>query len=780
MYSIFFSLNWWSAEVNEIDGHMISDRIEEVNDIGIIEQTLYPEENIQGNVFMFLGNIQHVLGSSTIDIKMKHNFSTNNPKQHMISRTAAIEVLRATLDINFKHISSNNTFDNMIQKSNEIADILHNTDSLTNLTSLKTTNNIEDQSVLFADKTIHSSDTSINAFDCPIKQEKDYDVFDPDTTVEALSMLDELTSAVDIKIEECVSDWNDKNTYSRYLGEDEVTSAIQPDICIVKEEWLNTTESFNPVECQYCMEKFETSESKVKHECVCHLAPRLVVDMVKQNSFLEKEIKKDCEVALPSTALCKYCNEGFETSELELKHECVCSSARHLVIELRPEDADIRPKRQKANAVNRELASCWSGVDQVWKVEKENTADIGESLRVQKKRVTDKKLLSCTRCPYKTTYKSHMARHILTPHSKRLRIQETDETKPLRCNYCSFKSKYKNSIRRHIIRRHKDVRTEKIKKDYLLACVHCSFKTESGADLDRHNSEHHKPSLSSDRTKRKEERRFACIYCNFKSKFQPCVRRHIYVKHENRVFICYHCGYKLNDKITLKKHLLKFRENKTYRCIQCSFEAYCRIALRMHVKKKHNTCRAKEKEDGKFTCIYCDYKSEYPSCVRQHFRLKHENRVFICYHCGYKFNDKNTLTSHLLKYTENTHKCSKCSFQAYCRNALRMHMKRKHKTKKKICCSKRSKCPHCSLTFSCKATVGDHILQKHREFSDSVTQKISSCYNCTFQTTSKGHLRDHMLKHFNFQPYQCERCKFKTKSRPGLKRHILMSQCKKQ
>ncbi|VEN62928.1 unnamed protein product [Callosobruchus maculatus] len=420
--------------------------IEEVNDIGIIEETLYPEENIQGNVFMFQGNIQHVLGSSTIDIKMKHNFSKNNPKQH---RAAAIDVLRATLDINFECISSNNTFDNIIQKNNEREDILHNTDSLTNLTSSETTYNIEEQSVLFADKTIHSSDTSINIVDRSIKQEKDYDGFDPDAAVETMSMLDELTSAVDIKIEECVSEWNDKNTYSRYLDEDVVTSAIQPDICIVKEE---------------------------------------------------------CEVALPNTALCKYCNEEFKTSELELKHECVCRSARRLVIELRPEDADIRPKRQKTNAVNRELASCWSGVAEVWKVKKESTADIGESSRVQKKKVFhEKKLLTCTRCPYKTTFKSHMARHILTPHNKHLRIQETDETKPFRCNYCSFKSKYKKSISRHIIRRHKDVRTEETSprtekiKDYLLACVHCPFKTESGADLEHHNSEHHKPSLSSER-----------------------------------------------------------------------------------------------------------------------------------------------------------------------------------------------------------------------------------------------------------------------------------------
>nr|CAI5819281.1 unnamed protein product [Callosobruchus analis] len=541
------------------------------SDLNIIKEMLYSEQTIQNDVYIFEGSICDNIGSSTLDGKKKQNFSTNDPK-HVISRSDGIDALLATIDTNFQQDNSNNvaydTFRNdIIQRNKKIKDCLQNTNKPTNLSTIRTANNVENQLYLLDDKTIQCSNTSNMKFDQPIKQEKDCDEFDPDTMVETLSMFDDLTSSLNIKIEDCISEWNDKNGVTGYAG--------------------------------------------------------------------------------------------FKTSELELKHECVCRRARRLVIELRREDADIRPKRQRTKALSRDLAACWSGIDEVWKcmhcsykaktnkVLRGHTMNLHPFVRIEKS--IKGYVHECVHCPFKTEHKAELDHHSCR-HNKRL----TSGRSVLICYHCNYTFTSKHTLRHHLLR-YKEKKTE-------YRCHTCSFSAYSRTTLIMHRSNKHPryknilcahcPSMFYNKTNLDEHmlRRHSefcysvaskvhkCEKCSYQTTHKSHLRDHMLTHYNVYPYKCKICGYKTNRKSHLTRHLeshvgmsvtsyrnLNGRTNYAKYCSICNMVFKYKVSLDDHIV----TCHGNNEEMMKIvtnkihTCKYCDYKRIRLKAIETHERAHH-------------------------------------------------------------------------------------------------------------------------------------------------------------
>nr|CAH7736833.1 unnamed protein product [Callosobruchus chinensis] len=336
-----------------------------------------------------------------------------------------------------------------------------------------------------------------------ILMSQDRDMFDPDMLVETLNMLDDFTCTVDMKIEECVFEWNLKNTGSRYLGQDVDISAKQVDIS---------------VQCEYCMEKFATSESKMKHECLCSLAPHLVINTVRLDAFPEERIRKE-----------------FKTSELELKHGSVCSHAPRLVIELRREDADIQPKRQRKNAVHRELAACWDGIDQqnASRHIRRHENDISRTKNPALS--SDKPVLICYHCNYEF-YSKHTLRH----HLMRYLEKKTE----YRCKKCSFTAYSRTTLIMHRNTKHN------ISKRYDILCAHCPSMFFDKISLDEHVIRRHSEYVNSVTSKVHK-----CETCSYQSTYKSHLREHRLTHSKVYPYKCKICGYRTTRKCHLTRHI---------------------------------------------------------------------------------------------------------------------------------------------------------------------------------------------------------------------------------
>nr|CAI5830851.1 unnamed protein product [Callosobruchus analis] len=158
------------------------------------------------------------------------------------------------------------------------------------------------------------------------------------------------------------------------------------------------------------------------------------------------------------------------------------------------------------------------------------------------------KIHQCKYCTYKTTWKSHFARHMLA------HPETADSRKLSKCIRCNTEYKHKIGLDEHILRQHPELIASVSNKMH--ECTHCAFKTVFKSYLTRHMLKHPE---TADRCKFS-----ACVHCNATFKSKPSLVDHTLRKHPDsvesnsiRIYECTHCAYKTCLKRSFTKHILK-------------------------------------------------------------------------------------------------------------------------------------------------------------------------------------------------------------------------------
>ncbi|CAH2014292.1 unnamed protein product [Acanthoscelides obtectus] len=470
-------------------------------------------------------------------------------------------------------------------------------DTLTSLCSSETGNIVENRSIWPSSKTVSDIDTTADITERTIKQEKDYDEYDPYAITETLSMFDDLVPEYNVKIEQCVSEWNDN--CDRCKEQNTVYTDTKPDLLIIQKDCSMALECSNNERCKYCLEQFETSELKVKHECTtCNLAPILIVNVDKLRLFSKEETKvtKDHKLAYWNYTFCKYCNTGFETNTLKLKHECISECSPQLVVQLLRQNISFRLQRKQGNG--------------------------SRTLKCNK---PDCSVFQCYHCGYQFSHKSNIRLHLLryrqqrkkykcpkcnfTAYSKTTlrmhgKTMHTIANKDFHCDYCLSAYFTKSNLQDHMLRKHPEI-------NYLVTCkVHkcknCPFQTTYKRHLRDHEMKH------------SDMYPHQCALCGYRSKRKTHVTRHI----ESHVVMDVDSPQQYNSSIK--------RSSK--------IEQFCSICNKLFASKKHfyshivihhseNESMMKLVTSKIYKCSYCDQKRLFMKLIVEHENVHHKRQL---------------------------------------------------------------------------------------------------------------------------------------------------------
>nr|CAI5830847.1 unnamed protein product [Callosobruchus analis] len=129
------------------------------------------------------------------------------------------------------------------------------------------------------------------------------------------------------------------------------------------------------------------------------------------------------------------------------------------------------------------------------------------------------KIHQCKYCTYKTTWKSHFARHMLA------HPETADSRKLSKCIRCNTEYKHKIGLDEHILRQHPELIASVSNKMH--ECTHCAFKTVFKDNLTVHMVEHHETA---------DICKFStCVHCNTTFIDKQALSDHILRKHPGSI-----------------------------------------------------------------------------------------------------------------------------------------------------------------------------------------------------------------------------------------------------
>ncbi|CAH2003488.1 unnamed protein product [Acanthoscelides obtectus] len=366
------------------------------------------------------------------------------------------------------------------------------------------------------------------------------------------------------------------------------------------------------------------------------------------------------------------------------------------------------------------------------------------------------KIYECTHCPFRTTEKYYLSKHILK-HSEAER-----GSKLKKCVHCNATFSTKTLLGNHIIFKHPEFIASVLSKIH--ECTHCTYKTTVKGKFDIHILKHSgvKPSC-----KLKE-----CVHCNATFKAKMLLDNHIIKKHPDfissisgKIHECTHCSYKTTFKGKLAIHMLKHpgakSSHKLSVCIHCDRTFINKKNLNDHIIKKHpeHTASVSSKI---FECKYCAYKTALNGCLTIHMRKHPEAEnghdlktggyaLKTCIQCKAAFKNNTSLDNHIVKnhpdcvasISREIHECKYCAFKTVSKGSLTRHLG-KHPGAEGG--STLKTCIHCDAAFKSKRCLDNHTIKKHPEYIASVSSKIYECTHCTYKTTVKKDLDSHSRK----------------------------------
>nr|CAH7713209.1 unnamed protein product [Callosobruchus chinensis] len=158
------------------------------------------------------------------------------------------------------------------------------------------------------------------------------------------------------------------------------------------------------------------------------------------------------------------------------------------------------------------------------------------------------KIHQCTKCPYKTIFKTKLSAHIVK-HTNPVTYY-----KPYTCIHCNATFTSKSSLDDHIVRKHPEFMESVLGKIH--SCTLCSYKSTRKSSLTRHMVKH--PETQNNRNVRN------CIHCNATFKTKQGLDEHIVKKHPDliaslsrKIYSCEYCPYLTITKTCFTEHMLR-------------------------------------------------------------------------------------------------------------------------------------------------------------------------------------------------------------------------------
>jgi KRAB domain-containing zinc finger protein len=400
--------------------------------------------------------------------------------------------------------------------------------------------------------------------------------------------------------------------------------------------------------CDLCGEFF-TQKCKLKSHVLIHLSFGLFECFECGNRFkTERTLKK--HVKCMSRNICDICSDVFKCRFALLKHRLSHRSEGKENDKKKMKEKLSRETKKRVKKPIFENESCEASRDC-----KNFQCDIcGNRLKTRKsmhnhlKRHFQEKTFKCKDCGKGFRTRSHLERH-------------ENFKKAVKCKVCSFEMKCQYGLQQH----------EKIhEKD--LKCSQCSYVTTKIYLLKMH--------------KRIHEKRLKCETCGDSFSFPSFLKSHqlkkqhgIYAKGDQEIHSCDKCDSRFRDPARLKLHVRLVHDvSKVFNCNQCTKifknKSYLYTHLQTHIKVPCPTCnkivtkrfhpthvRQFHTESQEYHCDLCGYQFNKRNNIKSHMAKIHPNSEFVCVLCREKFSTVHELFKHKRVHIgKSQYKCLKC------------------------------------------------------------------------------------------------------------------------
>lgn len=245
-------------------------------------------------------------------------------------------------------------------------------------------------------------------------------------------------------------------------------------------------------------------------------------------------------------------------------------------------------------------------------------------------------------------------------------------------------------------------------------------------------------------------------------------------------FFCDVCGAILHSRSELKLHMHRHTQLRSFACdiLGCTYSSKFYSEFHNHKKSEHNfiisTCLPCDKNEfnqfhmGAFKCLHwqCEKVFKDAADLRQHSKEAHTVfKPFECNECGKCFDSKKLTRKHLIWHlNKQLLKCDVkgCTYSGF-KDALRVHMRKKHSRHYFTCCC-------CGKRYKRKSFYMEH-LKSHRTDTPGVFKCLRMGCQKTF--TKSLQLRNHVELHSSrAKNYACQVCGQLNWSKFNLSMHL--------
>ena len=252
-------------------------------------------------------------------------------------------------------------------------------------------------------------------------------------------------------------------------------------------------------------------------------------------------------------------------------------------------------------------------------------------------------------------------------------------------------------------------------------------------------------------------KQFACSKCEYRTYTIQNLRLHE-LRH---TLTCPKCNECFADFKDLNKHMTEQHSTRSclHVCSECGESYPTKSLLKFHEAKHATKAGIKS-----FLCNRCGKGFTSDIALRQHVsRVHKEKKKHQCNTCGQLFKEKNALRRHQVQhFDELKHVCDLCGKTYNRLHTLSLHMAT-HSG------SKSHKCQHCGNSYYTNEHLQKHINRCHTD--KCTTEGVLICTACGKTYRNNYMLREHMISHSTDRPHLCKICGRSFKSMRNLREH---------
>ena len=371
--------------------------------------------------------------------------------------------------------------------------------------------------------------------------------------------------------------------------------------------------------------------------------------------------------------------------------------AEHMGVRYKCDDCDFRAKQRgtvlmHANSVHKGIVHKCEACDfkTPWKsylrrhlLEKHGVTNDGKKRGAPQpysKRRGRRKQHACDLCKRKYASGKGFRMHLRRMHG------DVTEKPLLQCDKCDFKSRKEEQLNHHIMRVHEGLK---------YSCEICGYISSYEKHVKKHSLTHHieqKPQIKLVKT---EDQGLECGKCGATFTTSSLLNKHLQGEHsdtpglaqavEKKLRKCPDCDYSPSTNRALQVHIKtknKQNDHTTHKCALCDHVNCLQRGLLRHRFVKHGRIpkrvkmEAEEQKHGKsYSCQLCDNQFKFKQTLFIHQRDSHDKTDFLsCPDCNFLHTSDTKLKLH----RNNRFVCKSCEFKTCSKYDLRNHSSKVH------------------------------------------------------------------------------------------------------